>query len=42
MRFILAITVALLSACGADGPPERPTKSGVSLSGEARVGVVSN
>lgn len=42
MRFILLISVVLLSACGADGPPERPTKSGVSLSGEARVGIVSN
>jgi hypothetical protein len=42
MRFILLISVALLTACGADGPPERPAKSGISLTGEAQVGVVSN
>jgi hypothetical protein len=42
MRFILLISVALLSSCGADGPPERPVQSGISLTGEARVGVAYN
>ncbi len=42
MRFIILILVAFLTACGADGAPERPTKSGISLTGEARMGVVSN
>ncbi|MBO9453852.1 hypothetical protein J7376_09365 [Paracoccus sp. R12_1] len=46
MRLTL-IAVLALSACGVDGPPERPTapktppKSGVSISGHATVGVVS-
>ncbi len=30
----------ILSACGADGEPETPTKTGVSVSGDARIGVV--
>ena len=42
MRSILLISFVLLAACGADGPPERPTKGGVALSGEARLGVVTN
>jgi hypothetical protein len=29
-----------LAACGADGAPEPPTKSGITVSGEAEVGVV--
>lgn len=38
-RFALIplIALALLSACGADGAPERP---GVAVGGDARVGVV--
>ncbi|MGR3453291.1 argininosuccinate lyase [Pseudooceanicola sp.] len=47
MKIVLALTaLALLSACGADGEPVPPTRakaapsSGVSISGEARVGVV--
>ncbi len=34
---------ALLAACGADGAPERPRDApqpGVSVSGDARIGVV--
>lgn len=42
MRVVMILAVVLLSACGADGPPERPTKGGVSLSGEMQVGVLSN
>lgn len=47
MRTITALTaLALLAACGADGEPVPPTRakaapaSGISVSGEARVGVV--
>ncbi len=34
----LILICLLLSACGADGPPEKP---GITLSGEARLGIVS-
>jgi predicted small lipoprotein YifL len=36
--FLLACLA--LAACGADGPPEPPTQAGISLSGEAQIGVV--
>ena len=29
-----------LAACGAAGAPEPPTKSGLSISGDAQIGVV--
>ena len=42
-RYIPALAfVALLAACGADAPPERPVsqnESGITFSGEARFGV---
>lgn len=38
-RLILLACLAL-SACGADGAPEPPAKPGLSISGEAEVGVV--
>lgn len=41
--FLLGSTLALLAACGADGPPERPTaptaSPEVTVSGEVRLGV---
>ncbi|WP_374632942.1 hypothetical protein [Paracoccus sp. (in: a-proteobacteria)] len=42
----LAALLALTAACGVDGPPTRPEPAatpepGLSVSGEARVGVVS-
>lgn len=37
MPRILLILV-FLSACGADGPPQKP---GLTVSGEARIGIVS-
>ncbi len=40
MPRLLLIAVLALAACGADGDPEPPTKSGVTLSGEVGVGVV--
>lgn len=40
MKFLPLIVLALLAACGADGKPTAP-QSGISLSGDARAGVVS-
>lgn len=39
MRRLLLLATFALAACGADGAPEPPSK-GISLSGEAEVGVV--
>lgn len=36
---LLLVSALFLSACGADGPPERPTP-GLTVKGEARIGVV--
>lgn len=41
MKAFLAAALLTLSACGADGPPEPPTRSGLQITGEAQVGVVS-
>ena len=45
-RLALFACVALLSACGADGPPEPPSRSaqkdGLRVSGEARIGIVTS
>lgn len=44
MRFLLALSLALLAACGADGPPVAPSQAatppGVSVSGTAKIGIV--
>ena len=41
----LPLIVLLLAACGVDGPPVRPEpetpKPGVTVSGDARIGVVT-
>jgi predicted small lipoprotein YifL len=43
MRLAL-LSLVLLAACGADGPPEPPASqapaSGISITGDARAGVV--
>ena len=40
------VVLPLLAACGADGPPVAPTKAatqpGITLSGQAKIGIVSN
>ena len=42
MKYLSIIALLGLAACGADGAPERPTaKPGVSLSGEASIGVTN-
>jgi predicted small lipoprotein YifL len=41
----LAVLSAILAGCGADGPPQRPSDapaSGIAVTGEARMGVVTN
>jgi predicted small lipoprotein YifL len=38
MRWAILLAVLTLAACGADGPPQ-PPQSGVTVGGEARVGV---
>ncbi len=40
MPRLLLIACLALAACGADGPPEKPTNPGITLSGEAQIGVV--
>ena len=39
-RIVLALgLVATLAACGVDGAPEKPVKSGATVSGTVKVGV---
>jgi hypothetical protein len=40
MPRLLLLAALALAACGADGDPEPPTKSGITVSGEAEIGVV--
>ncbi len=43
MRIIALLSLVLVASCGADGAPTRPEKpqtSGITISGQARVGVV--
>lgn len=40
------LVLVLMAACGADGPPEPPTRAvqqdGIRMSGEARIGIQTN
>ena len=38
MRSLLILAFVALAACGADGEPE-PVQGGITISGEARIGV---
>ncbi len=43
-RFAALAVLAALAGCGADGPPQRPSDaaaSGIAVTGEARMGVVT-
>ena len=43
---VALLSLGLLAACGADGPPEPPTRAaqqdGIRMSGEARIGIQAN
>ena len=41
MRLLAILAMLAIAACGADGDPE-PVEAGVSVSGEARIGVVGS
>lgn len=44
MPRLLLLACLTLAACGADGPPETPKKPanpGITMSGDARVGIVA-
>ena len=47
MKWIAILAVAAVTACGVDGPPERPAapktapKSNVSISGHSTMGVIT-
>lgn len=42
MRWISVLAVLAVTACGVDGPPERPAqKPNVSISGHATIGAVT-
>ena len=42
MKWVSVLALAALASCGVEGPPTAPpaTNAGVSVSGDARVGVV--
>ena len=42
MRWIAVLALAALASCGVEGPPTAPsaTNAGVTISGDARIGVV--
>lgn len=40
MPRLILLAALVLAACGADGAPEPPTKSGITVTGEAEIGVV--
>jgi hypothetical protein len=40
MPRLILLACLVLAACGADGPPEPPSKSGITVTGEVAVGVV--
>ena len=42
IRLGLIVALLALAGCGIDGPPQQPEGRGVSVSGEARIGVVGS
>lgn len=40
MPRLLLLACLALAACGADGEPQAPSKSGLTVSGDAQIGVV--
>jgi predicted small lipoprotein YifL len=41
MSRLMLLSCLVLAGCGADGPPQAPVQTGITVSGEARIGVVS-
>jgi hypothetical protein len=41
MRRLILLACMTLAGCGADGPPQAPAPTGLSVSGEAQIGIVS-
>lgn len=41
MKRLILIASLTLAGCGADGPPQAPASDGVTVSGEAQIGIVS-
>lgn len=41
MSRLLLLACLTLAACGADGAPEPPSKSGITVTGDLQVGLVS-
>lgn len=39
MRMAAIVGVLALGGCGADGPPVAPSQAGITISGEASIGV---
>lgn len=42
IRLWLIAALLALAGCGIDGPPKQPEGGGISVSGEARIGVVGS
>jgi hypothetical protein len=41
MSRLILLAAFALAACGVDGAPQPPSKSGITVSGEARIGVTN-
>jgi outer membrane biogenesis lipoprotein LolB len=41
MPRLILLASLLLAACGADGPPQPPVQTGITISGDAQIGIVS-
>ena len=41
MPRLILIASLFLAACGADGPPQPPAKPGITVTGDAQIGIVS-
>jgi hypothetical protein len=42
LKKLWVIILLSLAGCGVNGAPERPVKAGISISGEAAIGIAKN